>query len=237
MNIELVTFDLDNTLWESRNVLLRATQETNAWIAEHVPEHASLSPERLKELGELIRHERSEIAHDVSAFRIAFMERCFKEVGATVSDARRLALEAFEVFIHWRCQVTPYPEAERLLSDLNNSYQLASITNGNSDVSLTSIDRYFAFNVSPENAGAAKPSIEIFQRALELGGVPEPSRAIHVGDSLREDVQGAANAGMKTVWLNHERDSTKTDATAVVHELADVGRAILEIDSGRWTER
>ena len=233
MNIELVTFDLDNTLWESHHVLLRATQETNDWIVDHVPEHTSLSSERLRELGELVRRERPDISHDVSAFRIAFMERCFLEVGVEVLDARRLAHEAFAVFIHWRCQVTPYPEAERLLAQLSNTYQLASITNGNSDVSRTSIDQYFSFNVSAENAGAAKPSIEIFHRALELGGVPEPSRAIHVGDNLREDIQGAANAGMKTVWLNHERDSTKTDATMVVHDLADVGQAILEIDGGR----
>lgn len=233
MNIELVTFDLDNTLWESHQVLLRATKETNAWIAEHVPEYASLSTEHLNEISDLVRRENPHIAHDVTAFRIAFMERCFKEAGVSASDARRFAHEAFAVFIHWRCQVTPYPEAERLLLELSNSYQLASITNGNADVSQTSINQYFSFNVSAENAGTAKPSIQIFHRALKLAGVSEPSRAIHVGDSLREDIQGAVNAGMKTVWLNHEGDSSQTDATVVVQKLTDVRQAIQEIEVGR----
>lgn len=233
MNIELVTFDLDNTLWESHQVLLRATEETNAWIYEHVPAHASLSSERLKELSNIVRLEKPQIAHDVSAFRIAFMERCFKEVGISAPDARNLARDAFEVFIHWRCQVSPYPEAERLLAELSNSYQLASITNGNSDVSRTSISQYFSFNVNAEIAGAAKPSTKIFNFALDLGGVSEPSQAIHVGDSLTDDVQGANEVGMKTVWLNHNCESIANDATAVVHRLVDVREAILEIDTRR----
>ncbi len=231
MTIELVTFDLDNTLWESHQVILRATKETNTWIGENVPEHASLSGERLKELSDTVRQEHPEIAHDVSAFRIAYMERCFREVGIKVKDARRFARDAFEVFIHWRCQVDPYPDAIRLLADLSSTYQLASITNGNANVSRTSIDQYFSFNISAENAGAAKPSPRIFRLALQLGGVSEPWRAIHVGDSLREDIEGAANAGMKTVWLDHEREPTDSVASAVVHELTDVRQAIQSIDA------
>lgn len=230
MTIELITFDLDNTLWESQQVLLRATEKTNQWIEANVPEHSSLGAERLRELSAIVRRERPEIAHDVSAFRVAFMERCFQEVGIVVSDARRYARDAFEVFIHWRCQVNPYPDAKRMLSELSTSYQLGSITNGNADVSRTSINGFFSFNVNAESAGAAKPSVEIFHLALELGGVSDPSRAIHVGDSLKEDIEGAANAGMKTVWLDHEREPTENVATAVVHELIDVQRAIEEIE-------
>lgn len=230
MTIELITFDLDNTLWESRQVLLRATEKTNAWIDEHVPEYALLGAERLKEISDVVRRERADIAHDVSAFRIAYMERCFQEAGIRTSNARRYAREAFAVFIHWRCQVDPYPEAKRLLAELSTSYQLASITNGNADVTRTSINEYFSFNVNAENAGAAKPSAKIFQLALELGRISDPSRAIHVGDSLKEDIEGAVNAGMKTVWLNHEREPTKNDATAVVHDLTGVRKAIDEID-------
>lgn len=233
MTIELITFDLDNTLWESHQVLLRATAKTNEWIDEHVPEHASLGAERLKEISDAVRRERTEIAHDVSAFRLAYMERCFQEVGVRTGDARRFAQDAFAVFIHWRCQVDPYPDANRLLAELSTSYQLASITNGNADVTRTSINEYFSFNVNAEIAGAAKPSSKIFHLALKLGRVSDPSRAIHVGDSLREDIEGAANAGMKTVWLDHDHNPIESEATAVVHALADVQKAIEEIDMRR----
>lgn len=233
MSIELITFDLDNTLWESHQVLLRATEKTNEWISENVPEHASLDIERLRELSDAVRCERPEITHDVSAFRLAYMERCFQEVGITTSAARRYAQDAFAVFIRWRCRVEPYPDAIRLLAELSASYQLASITNGNADVTRTSINEYFSFNVNAENAGAAKPSAKIFHLALELGDVSESSRAIHVGDNLREDIEGAASVGIKTIWLDHKRESIENNATAVVHDLMDVLNAVEEIAKQR----
>src|SRR5207248_972952 len=39
-------------------------------------------------------------------------------------------------------------------------------------------------------AGARKPDVAIFERALRLAGVPASS-AVHVGDSVAEDVVGA----------------------------------------------
>jgi putative hydrolase of the HAD superfamily len=49
-------------------------------------------------------------------------------------------------------------------------------------------------------AGAAKPSPKIFEVALEQHAV-EPTEAIHVGDSIRDDVDGAGKAGLSAVLL------------------------------------
>lgn len=50
-------------------------------------------------------------------------------------------------------------------------------------------------------AGFYKSRPEIYlQAARELGEPPE--NVIHIGDSLRFDVAGAAAVGMRTVWLN-----------------------------------
>jgi putative hydrolase of the HAD superfamily len=49
-------------------------------------------------------------------------------------------------------------------------------------------------------AHAAKPSPKIFQLALEQHAV-EPGEAMHVGDSLRDDVDGAMKAGLSAVLL------------------------------------
>ena len=231
MSIELLTFDLDNTLWESREVLIRATKETETWIHSNVDGYSSLRSDRLAELRTSVMRDQPEISHDVSAFRLAFMTRCFREIGIDRTEAERLAKAAFEVFIHWRCQVSPYPAAEQLLKSLHADFKLASVTNGNADVTSTSLDQYFSFNLSAAEAGAAKPSPAIFQRALELGGVSDPANAIHIGDSLKEDIEGAANIGMKSVWLDHERTPGDSVATVAVHELTDVEGAIRAIDN------
>lgn len=50
-------------------------------------------------------------------------------------------------------------------------------------------------------AGAGKPDPAIFEFALEAAGC-RAGQALHVGDSLEEDVTGARAAGIEVVWLN-----------------------------------
>jgi putative hydrolase of the HAD superfamily len=51
--------------------------------------------------------------------------------------------------------------------------------------------------------GVRKPSGEIFMRALAVAGVG-PQEAVHVGDSLEEDVAGARAAGIEAVLLRRD---------------------------------
>lgn len=51
--------------------------------------------------------------------------------------------------------------------------------------------------------GWEKPHVEIFRRATEAVAVP-PARALHIGDSLQADVQGAARAGLQPLWLQRK---------------------------------
>ncbi len=50
---------------------------------------------------------------------------------------------------------------------------------------------------------AAKPAPRIFQVALEKHAV-DPEEAMHIGDSLRDDVEGATKAGLHAVLLDRE---------------------------------
>jgi putative hydrolase of the HAD superfamily len=52
-------------------------------------------------------------------------------------------------------------------------------------------------------AGVRKPAAEIFERALTMAGV-RADEAIHVGDSLEEDVAGAHNAGIVPVLIRRD---------------------------------
>ncbi len=59
--------------------------------------------------------------------------------------------------------------------------------------------------VTSAGAGARKPSAVIFQRALALARV-QPREAVHVGDSIEDDVAGARAAGIEAILLR--RDGT-----------------------------
>jgi putative hydrolase of the HAD superfamily len=54
--------------------------------------------------------------------------------------------------------------------------------------------------VTSAEVGATKPDPEIFREALRVAEV-EPGEAIHVGDSIDEDVAGATAAGIEPVLL------------------------------------
>ena len=52
-----------------------------------------------------------------------------------------------------------------------------------------------------EDAKSYKPGIELFELALRSAGLM-PEEVIHIGDSVSSDVQGAAKAGIRALWLN-----------------------------------
>ena len=70
-------------------------------------------------------------------------------------------------------------------------------------------------------AGARKPAPAIFEQALALAGA-SPEHAIHVGDSLEEDVAGARGAGIEPVLVR--RDGGPTVAgVRTISSLAELG--------------
>ena len=75
--------------------------------------------------------------------------------------------------------------------------------------------------VTSAAAGARKPQPAIFEQALELAGVAA-ERAVHVGDSLEEDVAGARAAGIAAVWVNRPRPPGASRLCAAATEVTTV---------------
>ncbi len=67
--------------------------------------------------------------------------------------------------------------------------------------------------ITSEECGVAKPGAAIFHCALERLGVA-PEEAVMVGDSWANDIVGAANLGMRAVWLNRHGDESPDPALA-----------------------
>jgi putative hydrolase of the HAD superfamily len=65
------------------------------------------------------------------------------------------------------------------------------------------IENKFATVTISSLAHAAKPSPKIFHLALEKHAV-DPEEAMYVGDSLRDDVEGATKAGLRAILLDRE---------------------------------
>jgi putative hydrolase of the HAD superfamily len=73
--------------------------------------------------------------------------------------------------------------------------------------------------VTSAEVGVAKPGVAIFERGLSLAGV-QAADAVHVGDSLENDVAGARAAGVRPVLL--ARDGSAPAGVESIRSLADL---------------
>lgn len=200
--LRLVTFDLDDTLWELRPVLVQAEQELAAWASGRCPDlverfdRAALMALRLE-----VMAARPELAHRISDVRIESLRLALEQCGRAPAEARALAREGFEVFITARHAVAPFEGVEECLQALQGRYQLGVITNGNADVFRLPLGKYFDFAVRSETLAAAKPDPRPFSEALRAAGV-DAAETLHVGDHHDHDVAGAVGAGMRSAWFN-----------------------------------
>lgn len=76
------------------------------------------------------------------------------------------------------------------------------------------LDSFFQVVVPSMAVGFAKPDPRIFAIALKQAGV-RAAEAVHVGNRLTEDVQGAAAAGIRPIWLNRTGDPSEPECLTI----------------------
>ncbi len=99
-----------------------------------------------------------------------------------------------------------YPESLEILDLLKKSYQLVMITNGISEIqrgkiAKVNVESYFHPILVSGELGISKPNARFFYQAAEEACV-KYSECMVIGDSVRNDIGGAKNARMISVWIN-----------------------------------
>jgi len=101
-------------------------------------------------------------------------------------------------------------------SALAERHTLGIVTNGfdavqRARLAASPLRDYFAFIVTSEAAGEAKPGPRPFEHALSLYGRPiERSQVLVVGDNLHSDIAGGRHMQFMTCWFNPaQRDGHK----------------------------
>ena len=193
----LITFDLDDTLWDIEAVVAEAERRLHAWFAAHHPAVAArYGPADLRRLRDEAPRLHPELADDMTALRKSSLVRALESVGYDGAHAAA----AFAEFWRHRHDVEFFPDAIPALDALRGRYRLGAITNGNADIALVGLDAHFDFALVAAEFGAAKPDPRIFLEACRRAGVA-PHQALHVGDDPLLDVVGAKRAGLRAAWI------------------------------------
>jgi len=203
--IKVVTFDLDDTLWLLKPVIIEAERIVFKWLSDQAPKFAAHFT--LQSFGEWKwQRYKSQppLANQISQMRIASMEQALVEAGYRQDQALPLAADAFAVFLQARHQVTLFEGVEALLQTLHGRYSLGVLTNGNADIRRLAIGPMFDFSFSAEQLNASKPAADHFLAAQRISGV-SAKEIIHIGDHLEHDVAGARLAGCHAIWFNPDK--------------------------------
>lgn len=125
-----------------------------------------------------------------------------------------------------------HADAEPVLAELARLYRLALLTNGAPDlqrekIAASGLESYFDVTIVSGELGVGKPDPRIFALTLERLGVGAEA-AVMVGNSLKSDIAGAKQAGLKTIWLNRtgapREDDIEPDAQ--ISQLGELGKIL-----------
>ncbi len=146
----------------------------------------------------------------------------------------------------WNAIVTlePVPGVDAVLRRLqSDSVSLAAVSNApfSSRILAEELEKhglrhFFKFVLSSADTGFRKPHPAIFEAALMQLGM-RSERTWFVGDTLNEDIVGAARAGLRPVWFSNDEFVTPCDSSILRvrdwHDFSSVYDMACQIEEGR----
>jgi len=199
--IKLITFDLDDTLWDNYPTIIKAERETRKWIEGEVGkiEWGDFN-DFLSLRDQLIKDDKS-IAWDISKLRKEIFR---KKLSHVTSEKYRdnIVDKAFEIFISKRHDVKFFGGVKNAIRDLSKKYILGVLTNGNANIYKFDIGECFEFSISSLEAKDSKPNRAHFDMALTKVKDITFDNMLHIGDHQINDMYAANKLGIDCLWFN-----------------------------------
>ena len=206
---KVIFFDAGGTLFHPypsvgaiyRDVAKKYGAEVDAGVIEHLFHQAWLKRDGLSHLSS---HQNEKIEKD-------WWYSLVKEVFSQVTN-----IQHFDAFFEELYHVFGGPEVWHLFDDTIELLEklklkkrrMAIVSNWDSRLFQLceglGLGEYLDFILASAVFGAAKPSPKIFKEALKKAGV-QPHEAVHIGDSLEDDIQGALGAGLSAIFLDRKK--------------------------------
>ena len=205
-HIKLITFDLDDTLWDNRPTIMKAEIDTRKWIDDKVGEVEWGDFNDFLNLREDLIKEDKTIEWDISKLRKEIFKK--KLCHITPKNFRdEIVDKAFEIFIAKRHEIKLFDGVKESLYNLSKKYTLGVLTNGNADIYKFDIGKYFKFSISSLEAKNSKPNRAHFDMAVSKVNDISFNNILHIGDHQINDILCAHNLGIDSLWFNNTNQS------------------------------
>ncbi len=233
LKVKAVLFDLDETLIDSIQGHVGAHAEVCRILIEFLKERGISADKRdlLSKIEKLDDEMNRRFIYD----RDEWWPRLMQEVSPQIKLPRELVKELTRKYwLAYAASAKPYPDTMQLLNYLKEKGYLLGLVSDTDRlpgmkrhrIEIQPFKDLFDLTlVSGEETKESKPSPEPFLVAAERLGV-RPEESIFVGDKPFADVEGAKNAGMKTVHI-HRRDwQSHVKADYVIRSLDELKRIL-----------
>lgn len=199
--VKVISFDLDDTLYDNGPVMQRAEQALVDYLHHEHPDTQGLKINDWQLIRQDLAKKDTDLAGNMTALRLAALAAGLTRCGLPEVKAKTASDLAMAHFLEHRNQVEVAAEVHQLLAALAGRFQLLAISNGNVDVDKIGLMDYFTKAWQPSAKLRGKPTSDMFEAArADLGF--NPGELLHIGDHPVSDVQGAARFGAQSVWLN-----------------------------------
>jgi putative hydrolase of the HAD superfamily len=123
-----------------------------------------------------------------------------------------------------------FPETQEILNELKPAFTLGLITNGAPDIQWKKINggnlkNYFAYITVSGEHGMGKPDKRLFSVALKHLKA-NASETLMIGNNLKTDIEGAKNAGIKTIWINRNNQEGNGKADFEIKNLFELKKIV-----------
>jgi len=217
--ISSVVFDFDDTLFDHRH----SSREGLRSVWKRYTCFHEMTLEELEE-------EHSEILEQIHFSHVLFGKMTIEEARAErfkflflnrgIEVDYNTAENAAEIYrMAYQKNRRRSEGAEEILKLFKKNYKLAIVTNNliseqEEKLEYLGLTKYIDLMVTSEEARVPKPDPQIFNLLFAKLKV-KPEETVMIGDSWEHDIMGAHNAGMKCIWLNHNKIPCPDPAVAI----------------------
>ncbi|WP_028116569.1 HAD-IA family hydrolase [Ferrimonas senticii] len=209
---KVISFDLDDTLYDNKPVLARAQQRLLDHLGTLGNQPQLTDGQWWHQQKLALLAQQPQLEHDTTACRLITLQRGLQQLAIT--DADNLAEQAMNHFLRWRSDIQVSAEVIELLQQLAARYPLAVITNGNADVSQFLPQVPFQAVLAAGQDGLMKPDPDLFAQCCQRLNIAA-NELLHIGDHPLADVAGAIEFGAQALWLSPQYNGVYRQAGAI----------------------
>jgi len=203
LNISAISFDVDATLIDTDQVIMRSMQSVRDELIRCAPGERSRSL-TVEQMWAIRDQEDKGFTGNLKNFDEIRRRSFLKMLDFVEYTGPDLSTRLNEVYLKNRYQdIEPYEDVVPMLDALGPHFKLGLLSNGNNYPKCFGLEDRFDFAVYAQDIKIEKPDPRTYQITARRAGC-ELEQLLHVGDSLETDVDGAQAVGIRAIWLNRE---------------------------------